>query len=112
LLEPFLVEKYRNVKDFLRRPCAARRTSPAVYPSRRNSLLLKQQKRRRGSESDRFGDFPLFLIRFRKVFATSGTQPHSKENSIRFAAHLFYCAVSRSGLRLSRNEAITQKDRF
>jgi hypothetical protein len=34
------------------------------------------------------------------------------ENSIRFAVHLACRAVSRSGLRRSRNEAITQKDRF
>jgi hypothetical protein len=36
----------------------------------------------------------------------------AKEHSIRCAVHFFYCAVSRSGLSLSRNEAKTQKDRF
>jgi hypothetical protein len=46
------------------------RTSPAVYPSRRNSLLLKQQKRRRGPESGRevrvrYEDNEVFTLKFK-----------------------------------------------
>jgi hypothetical protein len=51
-----------------------------------------------------------FCGRLQRRFLSSG-EALATEHSIRFAVHLFYCAVCRSDLRWSRNEARTQKDR-
>ncbi len=51
-----------------------------------------------------------FCSRLERGFLSSG-EASATEHSIRFAVHFFYCAVFRSDLRRSRNDARSQKDR-